>query len=80
MWASMLEAVQSFADSRDFNEVRDIQRRILDAYEQDFPKHAPQRSSALHPDALEQYSRSACQGEQEIYLWANQGGGQSKRV
>lgn len=41
MWASMLEVVQSFADSRDFNEVRDIQRRILDAYEQDFSKHAP---------------------------------------
>lgn len=37
----MPEAVQAFADNRDFNEVRDIQRRILEAYEQDFSKHAP---------------------------------------
>lgn len=37
----MPEAVQSFADNRDFNEVREIQRRILEAYEQDFSKHAP---------------------------------------
>ena len=31
----------SFAENKDFNEVRDIQKRILDAYEQDFSKHAP---------------------------------------
>ena len=37
----MPEAVQSFVDSKDFNEVRDIQNRILAAYEQDFSKHAP---------------------------------------
>ena len=37
----MPEAVQTFADNRDFNEVREIQRRILEAYEQDFSKHAP---------------------------------------
>ena len=37
----MPEAVQSFADEKDFNEVRDIQKRILAAYEQDFSKHAP---------------------------------------
>ena len=37
----MPEAVRSFADDKDFNEVREIQRRILDAYEQDFSKHAP---------------------------------------
>lgn len=37
----MPEAVQSFVDNRDFNEVREIQRRILAAYEQDFSKHAP---------------------------------------
>ena len=33
--------MQSFAENKDFNEVRDIQRRILAAYEQDFSKHAP---------------------------------------
>lgn len=32
----MPEAVQSFAESKDFNEVRTIQKRILAAYEQDF--------------------------------------------
>ncbi len=37
----MPEAVQSFAENKDFNEVRDIQKRILAAYEQDFSKHAP---------------------------------------
>ena len=37
----MPEAVQSFSTEKDFNEVRDIQKRILAAYEQDFSKHAP---------------------------------------
>ena len=38
---SMPEAVESFAENKDFNEVREIQKRILMAYEQDFSKHAP---------------------------------------
>lgn len=37
----MPEAVWSFSRNKDFNEVRDIQKRILFAYEQDFSKHAP---------------------------------------
>jgi len=37
----MPEAVQSFVDDKDFNEVRNIQKQILAAYEQDFSKHAP---------------------------------------
>ena len=37
----MPEAVQSFTENKDFNEVREIQKRILAAYEQDFSKHAP---------------------------------------
>ena len=37
----MPEAVQSFAENKDFNEVREIQRRILASYEQDFSKHVP---------------------------------------
>lgn len=37
----MPEAVKRFSDNRDFNEVRDIQKAILLAYEQDFSKHAP---------------------------------------
>lgn len=37
----MPEAVQNFAEEKDFNEVREIQKRILAAYEQDFSKHAP---------------------------------------
>lgn len=37
----MPEAVQSFVENKDFNEVREIQKRILTAYEQDFSKHAP---------------------------------------
>ena len=37
----MPEAVQSFAEDKDFNEVREIQKRIMTAYEQDFSKHAP---------------------------------------
>lgn len=37
----MPEAVKSFAEEKDYNEVRAIQKRILAAYEQDFSKHAP---------------------------------------
>ena len=37
----MPEVVESFAENQDFNEVRQIQKRILAAYEQDFSKHAP---------------------------------------
>ena len=37
----MPEAVQSFVLNKDFKEVRDIQKRILLAYEQDFSRHAP---------------------------------------
>lgn len=40
----MPEAVHSFAENKDFNEVREIQKRILAAYEQDFSKHAPNES------------------------------------
>ncbi|WP_296558132.1 ATP-binding protein [uncultured Acetobacterium sp.] len=37
----MPEVVVNFADHQDFNEAREIQQRILTAYEQDFSKHAP---------------------------------------
>lgn len=37
----MPEAVSHFKATRDFNEVREIQMRLLAAYEQDFSKHAP---------------------------------------
>jgi predicted AAA+ superfamily ATPase len=37
----MPEVVQAFSENRDFNEAREIQQRILSAYEQDFSKHAP---------------------------------------
>ena len=37
----MPEAVLRFSESKDFNEVREVQERILAAYEQDFSKHAP---------------------------------------
>ena len=37
----MPEVVQNFVENKDFNEARAIQQRILDAYEQDFSKHAP---------------------------------------
>ena len=37
----MPEAVLSFSNNNDFRVVREIQKRILIAYEQDFSKHAP---------------------------------------
>ena len=37
----MPEAVASFAENNDFSKVRQIQRTILDQYESDFSKHAP---------------------------------------
>lgn len=38
----MPEAVMSFSENMDFRKVREIQKRILTAYEQDFARHAPQ--------------------------------------
>lgn len=37
----MPEVVLRFSENKDFNEVREVQKRILAAYEQDFSKHAP---------------------------------------
>ena len=37
----MPEVVSCFSKNKDFNEVREIQKQILMAYEQDFSKHAP---------------------------------------
>lgn len=37
----MPECVEYFSANKDFNEVRNIQKNILLAYEQDFSKHAP---------------------------------------
>ncbi len=37
----MPEVVQSYVENQNFLEVRAIQRNILEAYEQDFSKHAP---------------------------------------
>ena len=37
----MPEAVVSYSEEQDFAEIRNIQNRILAAYEQDFSKHAP---------------------------------------
>ena len=37
----MPEAVSYYAENKDLQEVRNIQKRLLDAYEQDFSKHAP---------------------------------------
>ena len=37
----MPEAVLCYSETKDFVEIRNIQKRILNAYEQDFSKHAP---------------------------------------
>ena len=37
----MPEAVDSYAKNKDLTEVRNIQEKLLEAYEQDFSKHAP---------------------------------------
>lgn len=37
----MPEVVQRFAENNDFSEVREVQKRLIEAYEQDFSKHAP---------------------------------------
>ncbi|MEN9405979.1 MAG: hypothetical protein RLZ12_263 [Bacillota bacterium] len=38
----MPEAVNIFSDTKDYTEVRAVQNKLLQAYEQDFSKHAPQ--------------------------------------
>lgn len=40
----MPEAVASFIDQNNYSEVREIQIRLLTAYEQDFSKHAPSQA------------------------------------
>lgn len=52
----MPEAVQSFAESKDFNEVRAIQKRILTAYRTRLLKTRTERDCPKNPYALEQYS------------------------
>jgi len=37
----MPEAVSRFSENMDFNEARNVQERLISAYEQDFSKHAP---------------------------------------
>lgn len=37
----MPEAVLTFSQTQNFDEIRNVQKRILTAYEQDFSKHAP---------------------------------------
>ncbi len=37
----MPEAVLRFSETNDFFEIREIQKKIIEAYEQDFSKHAP---------------------------------------
>lgn len=37
----MPEVVETYIDTKDFNEVRKVQVSLLSAYEQDFSKHAP---------------------------------------
>ena len=37
----MPEVVCHYADNKDFDEARNIQKRILESYQQDFSKHAP---------------------------------------
>ena len=37
----MPEVVNAYIENKDLNETREIQKKLLDAYEQDFSKHAP---------------------------------------
>lgn len=55
----MPEAVSTFIQTKNHNEVRSVQKRILTAYEQDFSKHAPPRYCSAHSYALEFYTCSA---------------------
>lgn len=38
----MPEAVLAFSETRDWREVREIQHEILESYDRDFSKHAPE--------------------------------------
>jgi hypothetical protein len=47
----MPEAVSVYAENQDFEAVRLVQRRLLDAYETDFSKHAPTSLSDYREEA-----------------------------
>jgi len=49
----MPAAVQKYAETRDFGEVRDVQRTILDSYYADFAKHIPSAYIARTRDIWE---------------------------
>jgi predicted AAA+ superfamily ATPase len=59
----MPEAVLNFIENNDFSEVREIQKRIISGYEQDFPS-TPEQYRAEDQDAVEQHPLPTYQGEQ----------------
>ena len=65
----MPEVVLRFSHNKDFNEVREVQKRILEAYEQDFSKHAP---SDIFPKIRMVWNSIPSQLAKEnkkVYLW-----------
>ncbi len=59
----MPEAVSVYSENKDFTEVRNIQKRILTAYEQDFSKHAPNQIVPRIKNAVEFHPNTISQRE-----------------
>ena len=69
----MPEVVQSFAENKDFNEVREIQIRILAAYEQDFSKHAPNEIVPKIRMRWNSHPLAVGKRKQKVRLWPRSG-------
>ena len=70
----MPEAVLSFSQYKDWNEVRDIQQEILKSYERDFSKHAPEGiAPRIHDLWLSLPSQLSKENRKFIYGLVKQG-------
>ena len=64
----MPEAVQSFTENKDFNEVREIQKENPCSLRTGFLQTRSQRNRAETSHAVEQHSFSVSERKQEVYL------------
>lgn len=75
----MPEAVQTFIDTQNLDEVRQIQRNLLTAYEQDFSKHITDGQTVQRVRALWNAIPSQLTKENKKFIYANlQKGARSK--
>ena len=74
----MPEVVQTYIDSDDLYEVREIQNNLLTYYEEDFSKHAPKEVCSAYYDGLEFHSVPTGEGKPKFMYGALREGARAK--